>query len=148
VWAMVAWATKTLCKNFQTIGEHLGAAYQIRDDLLDIILNTGDETSHYDDKTKFSDIQEWQQTFFTHYILEQDNKKHIKTLERCWWKELSQEDITKLQEIFVSSWAIEYGKKLIDFHLNKATKLIDTLPIIDESYRWYYYEIINLLKKL
>jgi geranylgeranyl diphosphate synthase type I len=43
------------------LGKYMGRAFQLRDDLMDIVF--GDDT-----KSPFSDIQEGQQTYFTNYI--------------------------------------------------------------------------------
>jgi hypothetical protein len=42
----------------------------MRDDILDVTFAEGDDTTYYDNKTKFSDIQDGQQTYLTNYIYE------------------------------------------------------------------------------
>lgn len=74
--ALLAGADKTVCKKFEQMGELLGKAYQMRDDLLDVMVEEGDETTHYDNKTKFSDIQDGQQTYLTQYIYEHGKYAH------------------------------------------------------------------------
>lgn len=61
VGAVLGGATSEQLQQIQQLGEELGHAFQIRDDLLDILAT---ET----DKRIFSDVQEGQQTYFTHYI--------------------------------------------------------------------------------
>ena len=78
------------------LGTDLGLAFQIRDDLFDII--SADKT-----KSLFSDIQEGQQTFFTNYIFEKGTEEDKALLMSCMKKKLNPEQIDKLQEMFASS---------------------------------------------
>lgn len=66
--ALLAGADKKSIKQLEKIGVLLGKAYQMRDDILDVTIVEGDDTSTYDNKTKFSDVQDGQQTHLTNYI--------------------------------------------------------------------------------
>lgn len=56
--ALLAGADKKIIKQLEKIGELLGKAYQMRDDILDVMVSDGDDTTTYDNKTKFSDVQD------------------------------------------------------------------------------------------
>jgi geranylgeranyl diphosphate synthase type I len=78
------------------IGEILGLAYQLRDDLIDIL-----ETEH--DKTTFYDIQEGQQTLLTQYIYDHGAQEDKDLLSSCMGKPLQPAQITELKNIFHAS---------------------------------------------
>jgi len=69
------------------LGTDLGLAFQIRDDLFDII--SADKT-----KSLFSDIQEGQQTFFTNYIFEKGTEEDKALLMSCMKKNSTQSKST------------------------------------------------------
>lgn len=144
-WALLAGADKKVCKNLEAIGTFLGKAYQMRDDILDVTIEEWDDTSHYDNKTKFSDIQDGQQTYLTNYIYENGSYAHRLEISKAMGKRLTLQQISSLRKVFIESWAIAYGKKLLDEYLDKAEKLIKKLPVYNDSYKIHLYEIIKLL---
>ena len=88
-WAILAWASEKVQQQIADLGLHLGLAFQMRDDLLD--LTGGDKT-----KSLFSDVQEGQQTYFTHYIFEHGTEEQKTLLKNCLGKRL---DDTKIAEL-------------------------------------------------
>jgi geranylgeranyl pyrophosphate synthase len=75
------------------LGTDLGLAFQIKDDLFDII--GGDKT-----KSLFSDIQDGQQTIFTNYIFEKGSPEDKELLASCMKKSLDEKEIQRLQDMF------------------------------------------------
>lgn len=116
----------------------LWLAFQTKDDLLD--LTHGDPS-----KSRFSDIQEWQQTIFTNYIFTKAKESEKTILKNSLWKILNNEEIKKLQEIFQSSGAIDYGKNLIKTHLNTAQTILNTINFTNPQSKEFFS---SLLKKL
>lgn len=147
-WALLAWVDAQTIKKLEKIGALLGKAYQMRDDILDVTIAEWDDTSHYDNKTKFSDIQDWQQTYLTHYIYENWSFTHRAAISKAMWKRLSEKQIMDLRKVFIESWAIAYGTSLLHEYLTSAKKLIEKLSVVDSSYKQYLYEIIGLLETL
>lgn len=144
-WALLAGADKKVCTQLEKIGTLLGKAYQMRDDILDVTIADGDDTSHYDNKTKFSDIQDGQQTYLTNYIYDNGSYAHRLAISKAMWKRLAPQQISELRTVFVESGAIAYGKTLLDEYLDKATVLIKKLSVPNEAFKKHLYEIIELL---
>lgn len=147
-WALLAWADKVLCKKLDQLGEILWKAYQMRDDLLDVIVEDGDETTHYDNKTKFSDIQDGQQTYLTQYIYEHGKYAHRLAISSAMGKRLSKSQIDELRQVFIESGAIVYGKKCIEDYLTQAEKLLTKMTFPVESYKENFQELIELLRNI
>lgn len=146
--ALLAGASKIMCNKLEKLGEALGKAYQMRDDLLDVMVEEGSETTHYDDKTKFSDIQDGQQTYLTQYIYEHGKYAHRLAISSAMGKRLSQQQINELRTVFVDSGAIEYGKQRIEEYLSEAEKLINKIKLPVPEYGQYFQQIIELLRKV
>lgn len=146
--ALLAWADKTTCKKLEQLGEALGKAYQIRDDLLDVIVEEGDETAHYDNKTKFSDIQDGQQTSLTQYIYDNGKYAHRLAISSAMGKRLSKTQIDELRQVFTDSGAVAYGKQCIEDFLQEAEKLLSKIVLPVEEYKEAFQAIIALLRKI
>jgi geranylgeranyl diphosphate synthase, type I len=101
--ALLAGADKKTCKKREKIGVLLGKAYQMRDDILDVLIADGDDTTTYDNKTKFSDVQDGQQTYLTHYIYEHGTYAQRLALSQAMGKRLSSSQIKHLRDIFQDS---------------------------------------------
>lgn len=144
--ALLAGVSDAQVKLFQKLWQYLGSAYQMRDDLLDITVTNNDATGHYDDKTKFSDIQDGQQTFLTHYIMQHGSRNHRLTLSQAMGKRLWNSEIDALRELFETSGAIAYGKQQIEEYLSQADKIIKKLNITSPEIQSYYSQIIELLR--
>jgi geranylgeranyl pyrophosphate synthase len=144
-WALLMWADKKTIKHLEKIWTYLWKAYQIRDDILDITIADGDNTSHYDTKTVFSDIQDWQQTYLTHFVQEKWTHKQRLILRQSLGKSLNLQEITLLRAVFVDSGAISYGVGLLEDYLTKARALIEKYDFPNNTYKKHLYEIIDLL---
>ena len=81
----------------------LGKAYQMRDDILDVTFTEEQDPAHYDNKTKFSDIQDGQQTYLTNYIYEHGKYADRLALSRAMGKKLSLHEIESLRTLFLTS---------------------------------------------
>lgn len=147
-WAILAWADKKIQKQLEKIWTLLGKAYQMRDDILDVTIAEWDNTSHYDNKTKFSDIQDAQQTYLTQYIYDHWSYTHRLAISKAMWKRLSKTQISELRSVFIDSWSIAYGEWLLYQYLTDAKILLEKLSVVDSSYKSYIYDVIWLLEKL
>jgi geranylgeranyl diphosphate synthase, type I len=146
--AILAWVDKKNIAKLEKIGALLGKAYQMRDDILDVTFAEGDDTTYYDNKTKFSDIQDGQQTYLTNYIYEKWSYTHRAILTKAMWKRLTKTHIDDLRKVFIASGAIEYGKGLLVGYLDEATAQIDKLVVKNIEYKKYMYDLIGILSKL
>lgn len=147
-WALLAGASKSVCKKFEQLGEVLGKAYQMRDDLLDVMVEEWDETTHYDNKTKFSDIQDGQQTYLTQYIYENGKYAHRLAISSAMGKRLSKTQIDQLRQVFMESGAIAYGKQKVEEYLQQAEKILQKMELSVEMYKWHFQAVIELLRKI
>ncbi|MEK7186542.1 MAG: polyprenyl synthetase family protein [Patescibacteria group bacterium] len=128
-------------KFFQEFGKSLGFAFQIQDDLFDIIYDT-DEIF----KSSFNDVQQRQHTIFTNYIFEKGTNKQKTVLQTYFGKKIEDKDKNKLIKIFNDSKSLEYGKKLIKGNLEKAKKLLKEESMID-TYKNNLLEFIDILNQ-
>ncbi|MEI6425807.1 MAG: polyprenyl synthetase family protein [Candidatus Absconditabacteria bacterium] len=120
------------------LGNALGVAFQIKDDLMDITL--GDKT-----KSLFSDIQEGQQTYFTQYIKEHGSQSDNELLSSCMGQRLNNEQITSLQKVCKESGAIEAGISRMFEYTKKAKELLNAISFKNTL---AYDGIIGLILKI
>lgn len=137
--AILAGADEHTQKKISELGLHLGLAFQMRDDLLD--LTWGDKT-----KSAFSDVQEGQQTYFTNYIFTNGSDEHKALLTDCLGKRLDDAKIEELKKVFQESWAIDRGKKQITGHLEKAKLLFEEIPMTNEEAKLSFAHMIRKLE--
>lgn len=146
--ALLAWADKKSVQQLEKITTLLGKAYQMRDDILDVTFQAWENASHYDNKTKFSDIQDGQQTYLTNYIYENWTYADRLVLSRAMWKKLSLNEIEELRTLFINSGAIAYAEELLHKYVVEAKKLIDKMKIPAPEYKKHLYEILILLESI
>ena len=139
-WAILADASDQQKKLVIELGKYMGMAFQMRDDYLDITF--GDKT-----KSAFSDIQEWQQTYFTNYIFEKWTPKQKELLKSSMGKKLDDTQIKALQAMFEESGAIAFGKKNILEYSQKARDILAETQINDKA-KSYVLALIKKMEKL
>ena len=136
-WAILADAPEQQKQLIIELGKYMGMVFQMRDDYLDITL--GDKT-----KSAFSDIQEWQQTYFTNYIFEKGTPEQQKLLKSCMGKMLDNKQIKALQVMFQESGAIDFWKKGVLEYSQKARAILAETQLNDEAKE----SILALIKKM
>ena len=123
-------------KFYEDFGISLGLAFQIQDDLMDLVF---DEKQIK--KSSLNDIERHQHTLFTNYIFEKGTKEQINTLKNLFGKKLDKKDRLKLRNIFYESGAVEYGKKIIADNLSEAKNLLEKQKI-NEEYKKLFLKLI------
>lgn len=108
----------------EDFGKHLGLAFQIQDDLLDVIRNANQTK-----KSSFNDITQHQHTLLSNYVFEYGTKEQKSVLKRLFGKQLTRSDKNKLRELFNISGAITYAEKEIIDNLNQAKKALEKTTI-------------------
>ena len=136
-WAILAGASKEQQALVKELGNYMGLAFQMRDDYFDITF--GDKT-----KSAFSDIQEWQQTYFTNYVFEKWTPTQQELLKSCMGKKLDNEQIKALQTVFEKSGAIEFGKKMILEFSQKSKDILAKIEFKDSAKE----SLLMLIKKM
>jgi geranylgeranyl pyrophosphate synthase len=105
-----------------------------------------DLTSAEKTKSAFNDIQEGQQTFFTNYIYEHGNDEAKQLLSSCLGKQVNEEQIIRLKELFESSGALYAGKELIHSLTQKARELFEEIPLVNMEAKDGFEQLINKME--
>lgn len=117
--ALLGGEPQSIVKQVGDIGEAIGMAFQIQDDLLDAI---GDPK-----KTKkpvLNDIKEGQHTYLSQYILKNGTSAERKLLTTYWRRPIPKNKIAAIQAMLESSGAASHARKLAKRYFTKARKLI------------------------
>ncbi|MBI2031404.1 MAG: polyprenyl synthetase family protein [Candidatus Levybacteria bacterium] len=131
--------TKKIEKLCIELGTNLGIAFQIQDDLLDIM-----STDKNMSKATSSDILQHQHTYFTQYIFEHGSKNQINTLNSLFEQKKNKSDKSKIKKLFVESGAIKMGKQIIENCIDKARELVKEFTIQEDKKR----ELILLIETI
>lgn len=113
-----------LAHTFDLFGTHAGRAFQMQDDLLDIVGDTK-KTG----KPSFGDVAEGKHTFFTQYIYEKGASREKKLLTQHFGKPITRRNSRVLHELFSSSGSIVAGKLLMRKEIIAAKRAIDIGPV-------------------
>ena len=105
-------------KTLYEIGKHLGIAFQIRDDLRDIVAKKSD-------KSLFNDIQEGQQTILTQHVFDHGTQIQQQLLRQKLGQQLTEEDKKQLEKIFTTTGAIDVAHQWIWSHINQAKQFLN-----------------------
>lgn len=124
---------------FENLGTKLGMAFQIQDDLLDIIGNPKDIQ-----KTPLLDIVQRQHTFFTNFVLNKGTKDQINYLNKVFGKNTTGKE-NEIRNMFVKSGAIDAGRKIIDRNFNEAKKLVEN-SVLEKAYKQIFLALIELIE--
>ncbi len=111
----------------ETFGRHLGIAFQIQDDLLDVLPPEGGG------KPAFNDLKENQHTVFTQYIAEQGSSAQQETLRRLRGHALGNTEREEAVALFTKAGALEHGRTLIAEHLHNAEAALVNAPVAPET---------------
>ena len=126
--AILGEANKSQINSLSNYGKYIGRAFQIKDDLLDII---ADEKKL--GKSKYGDIKESKKTYFYAKALSCFNSKDLHTLKFIFQKKSkSNSDITKVVELFEKYNLIIIAENEINRLITLAKKSISN---IDKSKR-------------
>ncbi len=107
--------------------EHLGRAFQIQDDYLDL---TGDPS--ITGKPILSDIREGQHTLFSNHVLENGSEVLKNQFKACFGKEVSDEELSKLQQSIRESGLLDATKNAFEEAYQDALTHLAQLDIQQE----------------
>jgi len=135
-------AGKKINKNFyETLGLCVGQAFQIQDDLLDIVgdpVKTG--------KKQFLDVQDGQHTILTQYIFEYGSENDVNMFKELFGKEVDEYSSQVLLKLFEQTGALAYAEKESMTQLDKAASIISKSDIKQEM-KDAWLDFIMLLNK-
>lgn len=122
--AFCANSGKELVDKCELIGEYLGYAFQIRDDIFDYY-------SEDIGKPTGNDIREGKVTLpLLHCILSIEGKEQEECLKIIKSKDYTEENIKRLIAFSIENGGIDYAQKVMGQYLDKALALIRELPNI------------------
>lgn len=120
-------ATRTQIEQMQVIGEKLGIAFQLQDDILGVFGNEQEIG-----KDVGSDISEFKQTILYAYVRANGGFAY-QELKKYYGKEqLSFEEIERVRQIFQETGALEYTEQMIEIYLHDAEIMLDKIADISE----------------
>ena len=137
----VADADEYALQKLERLGNEIGIAFQIQDDLLDVI---GDPQKF--GKDIGSDIREGKKTYLILLALQRCNNR-----EKMWLTHkmrnniLSESDIKKIELLLQKYGVIEITKKKIDYHFKRAFEIISTFE--DCKYNRDIAKLIEYVQK-
>jgi len=123
------------------LGLHIGQAYQIQDDLLDII---GDPNKT--GKKNFLDIKDGQHTILSQYIFENGRPQDKKVFMSLFGKDINNHESKVLLRLFKDSGAITFAEDEITALFQEAEQIISTSEM-RESTKKIWNDLIGLLDK-
>ncbi len=124
----------------ENLGTKLGIAFQLQDDLLDII---GDTKKL--EKNILRDVADRQSTFFTNFVLHKGSKMQREKFLHYFGNELNSGEQEEVINIFTESGAIDAGKKLILQNLEEAKRLIN-MADLGNDYKKTCLDLIQIMQ--
>lgn len=134
---LLAGANNEKLNDIKEFGEKVGIAFQIQDDILGIF---SDEMG----KVKGSDIKEFKQTILYSHILKTEYKDEL--LKYYGKKDLNDDLIEKVKELFVLSKSKEYAENLMNEMYNESLIKLDSISWINEDKKQLLKGFIEYLR--
>ena len=125
-------------KIIEKLGEKIGIAFQIQDDILGIYNDMG--------KVIGSDIKEYKQTLLFSYTM--DKKEYRDKLLKYYGKEdISEKEIEIVQSIFKESGAYDYAYGLMNDLYNESLEIIKDISWIDTNNKKLLIGFVEYLRQ-
>lgn len=143
--AIFAGATNNDINKLFRYGIYIGRAFQIKDDIMDIL-----EVKTTTKKPIFSDIKQSKMTILMWHIYNNSNQKDKNFIRKILSKKILDDfDIVKIHKIILYSDTLQFAKKQINLYLNKALSIIDEDDLyLEHKYKQilknYSIDILNI----
>lgn len=121
--AAFAGGGKTVESFTKAFGEPLGVAFQIQDDLFDVM-----SSATAIQKNVMTDLAEHQHTVFTQYVFEHGTAAEKKLLQSLMGSSLTKKDCERARRLFEETGAIAYGKTRIAAELDICERVLSRAP--------------------
>ena len=118
-------AVHQFCASF---GRSLGLAFQIQDDLVDLI-----QPSKQLKKTTFSDLTDRAATYFTYHMLNHGTQAQQRAFKKIFGTTLTEADRPRILTLLTNSGAIAFGRKMIRHHFSRAEQLLKRAPLPEHA---------------
>lgn len=122
VGARLATGNTSTDKFSKSFGEALGSAYQIQDDMLDVLNESGDKTS-------LVDVSGRQHTYLTYYIQEEAAPKYRRRFNTMFGAPLESLDANQVKSLYIESGAIQYAQKIAAAQFKKSRAILIGSPV-------------------
>lgn len=123
--AILGGADEELFKQLELLGEKLGIAFQIQDDILGVF---GDEETL--GKSVTSDIEEGKQTLLISYALEHADKAQREVLEGCYGcGKIDGEKLELIKQVFTDTGALDYSQRQALKLVGEAKRVIEGMDV-------------------
>ena len=120
---LLAGADSKKIDDITAFGEKVGIAFQIQDDILGIY---SDEIN----KVIGSDIKEFKQTILYSHI---SKTNYFDELKKYYGKDISNENISKVREIFKESKSLDYAINTMNTMYDESINILNSINWIDEN---------------
>ena len=124
----------------EQLGTKLGIAFQLQDDLLDIV---GDPKVL--EKSILRDIADHQHTFFTNFVFESGTNEQKEKLLSFFGKELNGNERKEIIKIFTDTGSISAGKKAVMDNLGEAKKIISDSNL-EQEYKNICFDLVKIME--
>jgi geranylgeranyl diphosphate synthase type I len=126
---------------YRQFGLLVGQAFQIQDDLLDIV-----GSSKHTGKKTFIDIQDGQHTVLSQYIFKHAGVKDVEILMSLFGKPVDNHGRKVLTRLFETTGAVQYAEKEVARLIKDAFSLIDAVDMeLEDKEQWKAF--LSLLSK-
>lgn len=138
--ALLVGASDEAIAQIETLGRHLGVAYQIQDDILGLF---GDEK--ITGKSTLSDLREGKHTFLITETMSRVDKHDQATIQSALGNNsLTPDDVNVVRQIIVNAGVYDDANQLVNLHSEAATKVITELTIDSET----KHQLLAVIQKL
>jgi len=138
--ALLAKSPKVELDNFFILGENLGIAYQLQDDLIDCI-----SSPDVSGKPCFGDMKERQQTLITYFMFNKASKEEQKTFLSLYGKKLNKKEEEHLNYLLENSGAYKFIKKEIKKYISLSNDALEKFENKNKS-KPYLQDVIKKLE--
>jgi len=134
--------SKHLSKFFTGLGLKLGQAFQIQDDIIDVI---GDSAKT--GKGNFMDVSDGQHTSLSQHVILKAEQRDKKEFLSLWGQSLTPENKSRLRRIFTDSGAVEQGQETVNELIDQALNLIESNQDIRPRVQEHWLALIEKIKQ-
>lgn len=139
--AVFAGANGKMEKFCEAYGLPLGLAFQIQDDMLDMLT-----PSHVHGKTAFSDLRDGQHTLFTQYIFRHGSAAQIRELRSLIGASLTERDRPRVLAFFESTGSLEHGRTVMNAYFDEAELAIKKMDFSKRNAE-PFFELVQYIRK-
>jgi len=137
--AIVSGHSDGIIDNIWELGKHMGPAFQIKDDLIDLTKGKGRGG------VIGSDIKEGKASFLYAYVSETANEEDKKALIEIMSRpreKTTEDDVNHVLEIYKKHGALDYAQKYADDLIKQTNAIIEDMPVNNKT---VFKEIANFM---